>query len=37
MYESKDARDAVLKSPMESGVAGTYDRLAEFLATQTGR
>jgi len=37
MYESKDARDAVLQSPMESGVAGQYDRLAEFLATQTGR
>jgi uncharacterized protein YndB with AHSA1/START domain len=34
-YESKDARDAVLKSPALSGVEGTYDRLAEFLATQT--
>ena len=37
MYESKDARDAVLRSPMESGVAGQYDRLAEFLATQANR
>jgi uncharacterized protein YndB with AHSA1/START domain len=37
MYESKDARDAVLRSPMESGVAASYDRLAEFLATQTAR
>ena len=36
-YESKDARDAVLKSPATSGVAETYDRLAEFLATQTSR
>ena len=33
-YESKEARDAVLKSPATSGVEGTYDRLAEFLATQ---
>ena len=33
-YESKDARDVALKSPMELGVAATYDRLAEFLATQ---
>jgi len=31
-YESREARDAVLKSPMESGVAQSYDKLAEFLA-----
>ena len=37
IYESKDARDAVLRSPMESGVAAAYDRLAEFLAAQTAR
>ena len=37
MYESKDARDAVLRSPMESGVAAAYDRLAELLATQNAR
>jgi uncharacterized protein YndB with AHSA1/START domain len=37
MYESKEARDAVLKTPMESGIAAAYDRLAEFLATQTAR
>jgi len=37
MYESKDARDAVLRSPMESGVAAAYDRLAELLATQNPR
>jgi uncharacterized protein YndB with AHSA1/START domain len=33
-YESRDARDAVLKSPMEQGVAASYDRLAELLASQ---
>ena len=32
-YESQAARDAVLKSPMESGVKASYDRLAETLAT----
>ena len=31
-YESREARDAVLKSPMESGVAQSYDKLAELLA-----
>jgi len=31
-YESREARDAVLKSDMESGVAASYDRLAELLA-----
>jgi len=36
-YESKDARDAVLRTPMESGIAAAYDRLAEFLTTQTAR
>ena len=30
-YESRDVRDAVLKSPMEQGVAAGYDRLAELL------
>jgi len=30
-YESREARDAVLKSPMESGVAQSYDKLAELL------
>ncbi len=33
LYESKEARDAVLKTPMEQGVAAGYDRLAELLAT----
>jgi uncharacterized protein YndB with AHSA1/START domain len=32
-YESREARDAVLKSPMETGVAASYDHLAELLAT----
>ena len=32
-YESREARDAVLKSPMEGGVAQSYDKLAELLAT----
>lgn len=31
-YESREARDGVLKSGMESGVAKSYDRLAEMLA-----
>jgi uncharacterized protein YndB with AHSA1/START domain len=32
-YESKAARDAVLKSGMEKGVEASYDRLAELLAS----
>src|SRR5438128_1628627 len=32
LYESRDARDAVLKSDMEKGVAASYDRLAALLA-----
>jgi uncharacterized protein YndB with AHSA1/START domain len=35
-YESREGRDGVLKSPMESGVAASYDRLAELLASQKG-
>ena len=31
-YESKEARDGVLKSGMESGVAASYDRLEKILA-----
>jgi uncharacterized protein YndB with AHSA1/START domain len=37
MYASKEARDGVLKSPMESGVAQSYDKLAELLAATTTR
>lgn len=32
-YESREARDAVLASPMEDGVAASYDRLAKVLAS----
>jgi uncharacterized protein YndB with AHSA1/START domain len=32
LYESRETRDGVLKSPMESGVAASYDKLAEMLA-----
>jgi len=32
LYQSQEARDAVLKSGMERGVAASYDRLAELLA-----
>src|SRR5262245_50355370 len=32
-YSSREARDAVLKTPMEQGMAAGYDRLEEFLAT----
>jgi len=34
LYESRDARDGILKSGMESGVAASYDRLEELLAKQ---
>ena len=33
LYATKEARDGVLKSPMESGVAKSYDKLAEVLAS----
>ncbi len=33
LYASKEARDGVLKSPMEGGVAKSYDKLAEVLAS----
>jgi uncharacterized protein YndB with AHSA1/START domain len=33
LYASKEARDGVLKSPMEGGVAKGYDMLAELLAS----
>ena len=31
LYESQEARDAVLKSPMERGVAASYNKPAELL------
>jgi uncharacterized protein YndB with AHSA1/START domain len=33
LYVSQEARDAVLKSGMERGVAASYDQLAELLAS----
>lgn len=33
LYVSRDARDAVLRSPMEDGVAQGYNRLDEVLAS----
>ena len=33
LYESYAARDVVLESPMESGVAASYDKLAELLSS----
>jgi uncharacterized protein YndB with AHSA1/START domain len=32
-YESREARDAVLKSPMEQGMAAGFDKLEQLLAT----
>jgi uncharacterized protein YndB with AHSA1/START domain len=37
LYESREARDAVLKSPMESGVVAGYDRLEKLLASLGAR
>jgi len=36
LYESPEARDGVLKSPMAEGMAVGYDRLEELLASQVG-
>jgi uncharacterized protein YndB with AHSA1/START domain len=33
-FETRETRDAVLKSGMESGVAVSYDRLEQLLASQ---
>ena len=33
-YSSKEGLEAVLKSPMESGVSTGYDRLEAFLASR---
>jgi uncharacterized protein YndB with AHSA1/START domain len=35
-YESREAREAVIKSGMEKGVAASYDRLDEVLAATAG-
>ena len=34
LYESRQARDAVMQSGMEEGVGPSYDRLEELLANQ---
>lgn len=36
LYNSRETRDAVLKSPMKDGMAMSYDRLEKFLP-QVGR
>jgi uncharacterized protein YndB with AHSA1/START domain len=36
-YASKEVRDAVLKTPMEHGVATSYDHLEEILASMPAR
>jgi len=33
MYDTPEAREAVLKSPMEKGVEAGYKRLEELLST----
>lgn len=33
LYASKEVRDAVLRTPMEQGVAAGYDKLQELLAS----
>jgi uncharacterized protein YndB with AHSA1/START domain len=37
LYASREVRDAVLKSPMERGVAESYDKLEEILASRSAR
>ena len=32
-YDSKEARDGVLRSPMDTGVAASYDRLEKLVET----
>jgi uncharacterized protein YndB with AHSA1/START domain len=36
LYESREARDAVLASPMEQGVGLSYDRLEDVLRGRAG-
>jgi uncharacterized protein YndB with AHSA1/START domain len=37
LYESREALDAVLQSPMEQGAAVSYDKLAELLTSTLAR
>ena len=36
-YQSREARDGVLRSPMEQGVSAGYDKLDEVLASPSAR
>ena len=36
-YASREVRDAVLKPPMLTGVAESYDKMAEVLASRVGQ
>src|SRR5262249_1490405 len=36
-YETREARDGVLKSPMEDGVSASYNKLQEVLDSITGK
>jgi len=36
LYESREAREVVHQSPMESGVAIGYDRLDALVSSQKG-
>lgn len=36
-YETREARDGVLKSPMESGVSASYNQLEQVLESITGK
>jgi uncharacterized protein YndB with AHSA1/START domain len=33
LYDSRETRDAVLRSPMQTGLAASYDKLGKFLLT----
>ncbi|TGK01831.1 ATPase [Leptospira langatensis] len=37
LYNSKETRDMVLKSPMESGVAASYNRLEDLLISSKAK
>jgi hypothetical protein len=37
LYESRQVRDAVLKTPMATGIAENYDKLAELLGSMLAR
>jgi len=37
LYQSREARDGIIKSGMETGVARSYDRLAEQLGERLAK